>query len=283
MSIAGDIVNQIIQCQFEQNVMDIFAATQGLYNIENYKTPYEVSTGMCAPNVLAINLKLDSFIPTSNIDDYITDFRKSANDFVLDVNKSYRDGSNFLSGLIGIMQDAPCVASTQSLLDALGIGSYVDLRKLPKIPTSFLDWSSPCLLRSMLDRVYTNYPFPEFSIGINLAQILHNSLGRNIIKLLSDLDKFLDCLNEYFGVDLRYIRTGAGSPEDFFSINSMLSSMHLKTDGKVDIDSLPVDDSSKESINIIVKTNQLLVNDSLNNMAKVTKSFQLSPFIFNVA
>lgn len=277
-TIAENVVNEIIKTQFQQEIMNKYATIQGLFNFDG-----EVLTGMCVDNSAAISADLSIFVPTDNIQEYINDFKQEVSDFVIEVDKAYKDGSNFLEALSKLSIDIPCVGNSSILLNALGISSALDISKLKCVPDSFLDWVNTVLLKSILTRINIEFPHLEFSIGINISQIFHNIAGFDLVGLLVSIDELIDCLYVNFGVDMRYIRTGVGAVEGFFSINEILSSLYLDVNGNIDYTLLGLDETSTSAISSIVKTNKIIINDSLNNIAKVTKTFEIPPFIFDVS
>ena len=259
MGIADDIVRTVIGCRLKQDVYDIQSTVDSFYMMSNN-------------NSKRINSGLLNFIPTDNILELIDDFKLKSNDFVLQFDKSYSDGSNILGGINNLFQSVNCLLESDVL--KLNLGPLDQLNDLSKLPREFMDWIGLSALSGILNTILDKFPHPEFRIGLDIGAILNNALGFDIFNLLNRLMYYTECIS-LIGIDVNPIQQ---------KVYGTLDKLYLTPTGQVNFSKIAsrIPSESVENIKDIIRGTQIILNNSMNSMARVFDNFQVVPFILEV-
>ena len=253
-SIANDISRCIVGGTLENIALGIGYSVDSLYR-------------MTQGNINIINAGLPTFSATVGIGDIMYTFRHSTDDFALEFDKSYSDGSNILGGIERLFYTDPCLRVSADLLGALGIDLWSAVDSLPHIPKSFVDWIGTSALDCTLQRIFDLFPYDEFSIGVNLGTIEFNINAINLPANLVKLNDLEDCL-EGLGVDISSTVT---------HVNEVLGKSYITTSGNIDYASITSSVGAAATANIreVVQGTNIVLNNSLNAVAKVQGQFQI--------
>jgi len=118
MSTTADILlKSIIGTKLTQQVEDLKYKTENLSN-----TMEDTST--------SVSNALLTFTTTLNIEYYISHFKENTNNFVLRLDESYADNSNFLDSLYSFFEDYSDFQNNEDLLNALDISDYTEIANM---------------------------------------------------------------------------------------------------------------------------------------------------------
>jgi len=261
-SIADDMARQTIGTSMTQEVNNIQSQVNTLYN-------------MVHKNTQRITTTANSFVRTPNITTSISEFKNNSDDYVLKYSESYNDGSNILSGLDHLMTNVVCLRTNQTLLDRLGIPNWEDIRNMNRVPSSFLDWIGLTAMQATIDYIYRTYTNPEFLMGTLFGILNQNITSFDLVTLLRTLRELVDCLYE-LGIDMGQTQT---------SINQTLDKIYISSVGSINYSKLSTKLATAdiENVQSINKGTQVILNNTMNDIAKVTDSFKVPRFSLDLS
>lgn len=263
MSIADDVMKDVVTIKLQSNVMDI-------------KSYMESMRFMADDIVIDLQTQLASFNPTNDIKNIINNFKLDSENLVLKFGSTYADGSNAAEGLTNLFNQYVCLGGYQEFIDMFN--GYADIvngqiQRINRIPEEFISWANNILIHSIMNRVRNLFPFFEFGIGVDLSALYNNLFGNNVSKILSNLNYLVNCLDN-IGIDM----TG-----ELNEIYGLLDEMHINPDGSLNYNKLSVYVNTEDILNIkeITKCTNVVINNTMNEISKVTRNFQI-PQIPNV-
>jgi len=259
MSTTADILlKSIIGTKLTQQVEDLKYKTENLSN-----TMEDTST--------SVSNALLTFTTTLNIEYYISHFKENTNNFVLRLDESYADNSNFLDSLYSFFEDYSDFQNNEDLLNALDISDYTEIANMKCLPFSFINWMGDTLLKSLVERIYDEYEYPEFLLGTNLSIIYYNALS---LGTKSNITNAQTLIQQLLTIDIdagQYLQ----------DIYTALYSIYIGTNGEINYSRFSnyMTSLDMEHIRQVVKACTIVLKNSMTNVSKVYKDYQLPSFI----
>lgn len=264
MSVAEDILKDVISVKLQSNVMDIKSYMNSL-------------RFMSDDIVTDLQSKIQTFNPTSGITDIISGFKNDTESYVLKFADTYKDGSNAVDGLTNIFNEYVCLGGWTEFLDIFNnYANIVDnkIQQILSIPEDFIYWFNNVFINSLMQRIRDMMPYIEFNIGIDLSVLFNNSIvnginniTRKIGDVLKNLDYLVNCLQN-IGIDL------SGEVNEIYGI---MDEMYLQPDGNINFNKLASNIPTQDILNIkdISKSVNVIINNNFNEIAKVTGRFTI--------
>ena len=223
------------------------------------------------PTAKNIRVQIRDFeSPTEDIESKINEFISNLSNYQVDLSKPK---STFITDMVDFLTNHPCIQMNLTFPELDPGESIADawnrVLSLLKMPADFVHMIDEFIFKSITDLIKIDYPFPEFSIGIDLSFLKFNSLVEKIPEFLLKLDDLILCLLETYVIDLEQIR---------YKANGCLSKVLLTSEGSIDytiFSTLP--SQTVENIKTIEYNTRVVLNNIQNEMAKARGVFEEFP------
>jgi len=260
MAISDELVQQVVKNDYISKVNDIVSK---IYNLRE----------ICYSNAKKIRTTVRDFTETTTIDSLESQYRLNSRDYTLKFEKSFSDGSDFVSALITLFNNSTYVRRNTDYLSALNLDEWEEIDNIQTITSDFLSVINETLLKAVMERIYSDYTNDEFLIALNYSVIRHDTLSFGIVSLLTDLDYRLSTLSNTFNYDYSTQRT---------KVDGYLNDLSLNTDGTINHDTmstLPI--ATQTIIKEIQYTTDIVLNNSVNDIAKITGYKDFKTFVYS--
>jgi len=204
--------------------------------------------------------------PTEDIESKINEFISNLGNYHVDLSLPK---STFITDMVDFLKDNPCIQMNLSFpeIDTVPIeDAWNKVLASLKMPADFVFMIEDFIFKSITDLIKIDYPFPEFSIGLDLSLINFNSWMEKIPQLLEKLDSLILCLLDTYVIDIEQMRTKA---------NGCLNKVLLTPEGKIDYTIFKdVSSQTLENIKTIEHNCKIILNNTQNQIAKAKGYFE---------